>query len=154
MVWGVHLYRENVGPRHSSDTRAIDSLWVGTLSTAAQAFLRLWEDAILAKVFDEQIMICKMSGAMISDMLVRSPIKERLGAIDGEATDVADGKPDNSDESNVIVETTVTIKQNPKYKGIVDDGKIDQWLQFARKCLDRRCVLFTDPGSVDGVRAS
>ena len=103
-----------MGPRHSSDTRAIDSSWVGTLSTAAQAFLRLWEDAIIAKVFDEQIMICKMSGAMISDMLTRSPIKERLVTIDGEATDVADGKPGNSDESNVIVETTITIKENPK----------------------------------------
>ena len=98
---GIHLYREDMGPRHPSDTRAIDSSWVGTLSTAAQAFLRLWEDAILAKAFDEQIMICKMSGAMISDMLVRSPIKERLVLIDGEATDVADGKPqpDNKEET-------------------------------------------------------
>ena len=34
-----------------------------------------------------------------------------MGAIDGAATDVADGKPDNSDESKVIVETTVTIKK-------------------------------------------
>ena len=93
-----------------------------------------------------------MSGAMISDMLVRSPIKERLAAIDGEATDEADGKPTDIDESNVIVETTITIKENPKYKGIVEDGKIDQWLQFARKTFDRRCVLFTDPGSFDGVR--
>ena len=127
-----------MGPRHPSNTRTIDSSWVGTLSTAAQAFLRLWEDAIIAKVFDEQIMICKMSGAMISDMLVRSPIKERLGAIDGEAADVADGKPDDSDESKVIVETTITIKDNPKYKKMDDDGKLDQWLQFARKRFSAR----------------
>ena len=93
-----------------------------------------------------------MSGSLISDMLVRSPIKERLGAIDGEATDVADGKPDNSDESNMIVETTITIKENPKYKSMVDDGKLDQWLQFARKRFERGCVRFSDPGPIDGVR--
>ena len=122
------------------------------MSTAAQAFLRLWEDAIIAKVFDEQIMICKMSGAMISDMLTRSPIKERLVSIDGEATDVADGKPGNSDESNVIFETTNTIKENPKCKQIADDGKFDQWLQFARKRFERNCVLFADPGTNNGVR--
>ena len=96
-----------------------------------------------------------MSGTTISDMLARSPMKERLAGIEGEATDVVDGKPTvtgESSESAVIVETTVTIKQNPKYKGIVDEGKLDQWLQFARKTFDRRCVLFTDPGSFDGVR--
>ena len=119
MVCGIHLYREDMGPRHSSDTRAIDSSWVGTLSSAAQAVLHLWEDAISSKVFDEQIMICKMSGSMVSDMLVRSPIKERLGTIDGDAADVADGKPDNSDESNVIVETTVAIKEHPNNTNIL-----------------------------------
>lgn len=129
-----------MGPRHSSDTRAIDSSWVGTLSTAAQACMCLWEDAIIATAFDEHIMVCKIPGAMINVIRVRPPIKERLGAIDGAATAVADGKPDNNDESNVRVEAVVTTKAHHTHQDIADDRKIDQWLQFTRK-RDHRCCV-------------
>eukprot|EP00974_Lingulodinium_polyedra_P000427 42611-Lingulodinium_polyedra.AAC.1 len=46
-------------------------------------------------------MQCKLSGSSVSDLLQRSPMQERLAAIEGNANDAEDGKPETEGPLNV-----------------------------------------------------
>ena len=137
----------------------LDPTWVSTLKPAAQQYLRLWEDAIPLKVFDEQLMQAKLSGSAIGDILNRSPIRDRLVAIEGDAQANDDGKPDGPiniediDHDGDMSDTTHVTKMTMIMTGKIADeqGLLAKWCDYAGNTYKRHVKLFKEPGSSQGV---
>ena len=51
------------------------------------------QDSVFGCVFDENLQVAKLNGVAVSDLLGRSPMKERLEAANNELLGENDGKP-------------------------------------------------------------
>ena len=47
-----------------------------------------------SKTFDDMIISCKLNGNVVSDVMTRSPMRERLMEVTGETENAEDGRPD------------------------------------------------------------
>ena len=119
------------------------------------------EDITINKVFDEQIMQCKLSGSNIVELLTRVPMAERLAVIRGDADDAQDGRPEFEGPLNVE-DVDMDVKDDDGMQQLAilhgntpkkadPEGKFAKWIEFAKNKFNRNNKLCSDPGSASGV---
>ena len=146
---GIHYYRRDmqcgVSPYEIENS---DVTWVAGLSPVETEILRLFEDAVVNKVFDDQLMQARLNGSAIVDLLKRAPMADRLLAIEEEADDAEDGKP-----SGPVSLGSIQRGGDNGFKSVMnqceDDGaaiELKGWGDFARNTFLRYVKLIVDPG--------
>ena len=98
----------------------------------------------------------KLSGSAVSDLLNRAPMLDRVAAIQMDANDVTDGKPDtvSINDDSAAGSTPVSLNQTVvimKTDVEDDDGQLKEWVSFARNTFHRHDKLVVDPSSATGL---
>ena len=72
----------------------IDNQWMAALPPSAQAYLKIWEESVVALDFDPLLKQCKITGATTAEgFLDKQPPKDRLDAIYENLLQESGGRP-------------------------------------------------------------
>lgn len=119
---------------------------------------------VFTKTYDDAIKQTKLSGSAVSDLLHRSPIKDRLDALALEQQDEEDGRPAGDGPRHISdidllgdeLDDSESQQGNPSVvpdlKKLDDpEGKIASWVNYAKNLYARHVRLVTDPGTAQGL---
>ena len=85
-------YREDMGMAKRKDGSTDDPSWAGLLSNPDTLFLRLFEECIYKRQFDDLIMQSRSGGFPAHELLNRTGLLERLEECNQSLQEAADGK--------------------------------------------------------------
>ena len=133
------------------DLKEGNNAWFGALPVFDQLFVQIWEDWIGHSEQDPLIKTHKISGAATAELLTKSPLKERLAAVEEQTDKNTMMTPDTSKKAAAQVQQAMDGVSPVKAEWIKKvtakdaDGTLEKWTDYAKNLAKRYVTFAVDP---------
>ncbi len=90
---GAHRFRIDMEQQDDFNLTKVDASWVSTTKPSGQLLIKMYEDAVIANLYKDQLMQAKLPGSSVDQLLTKTPISDRLDVILIEHLAETGGKP-------------------------------------------------------------